>query len=222
MNAPQRILAVTDIDGILRPDPEGPGLYLVGLARDQEVDPEAPPSVQMYARGVAVAVVEAASGVVLAWNGWSSFDDTRVPEKPEPPLTTVQEVLATAEGDPYLALLETNLRWLGTEVGRQLLFWQSSPSMTAARLIASSSGDRNPLGGPGQVVAALPLHDEDLAATVARCNSEIARHYSATSWDKDAWSKELWKKAKKAAWPAAMSKDAQRVCRELGISEPKA
>lgn len=206
MNAPQQLPDVTDIDGILRPDPEGPGLYLVGLARDQEVGPEATPSVQMYARVVAVAVVEAASGVVLAWDGWYSFDDTFVPEKPEPPLTTVQEVLATTEGDPYLALLDANLRWLGTKVGRHLLFWQSSPSTTAARLIASSSGDRNPLG-PGQVVAALPLHDEDLTATVARCNREIARDYSG---------------AGRGAWPAAMSKDAQRLCQELGISEPKA
>lgn len=208
MNEPQLLPAVTGIDGILRPDPEGPGLYLVGLVHDVEVDPAASPSFQEFARVVAVAVVEPDSGVVLGWDGWYSFDGTMAPAKPEPPLMTVQEVLATGEGDPYLGLLDANRRWLGTAVGRHLLFWQSSPSMTAARLIAASSGDQHPLD-QGEVVAALPLHEEDLAATVARCNSEIARHYSGTGLGQ-------------AAWPQAMSAEAQRVCQELGISKPKA
>lgn len=187
---------IPEIDHHLRRDNQGDGLYLVGLVDDAELEQQDSPTFQMFSRGVAVAVVEASSGLVLAWDGWYAYDETTLPAKARPTLVPALEKLSGWEGDPQLGLLSANLVWLGTEVGRQLLSWCNSPSATAARLIASGSGDVQPLH-KGQVAAALPLHAEDLTSTVARCNSDIASHYPT--------------------WPSRLSPEIQQACADLGI-----
>lgn len=165
---------VPAIDDHLRPHTTAPGLYLVGLVHDLEPEQQpVSPSTQLYSRSVAAAVVDARSGLVLAADGWYAYDETKLPDRADPPMVPVVNVLSDWEGDPQMGLLGANRRWLGTEVGRRLLFWDNSPSATAAKLILDRSGEYLPLDR-GEVVAAFPLHGEDLGATVARCRSALA------------------------------------------------